>query len=547
MSAGGDVPNNDVGTQDDADHPIAPRLSHAKSYGRGFWVKLVLMAIVDAVGVYALFLAINAEHTVFIVSVIAGLVVINLVYFLPMQRLVPLKYLLPGLLFLLVYQIFVIGYTGYTAFTNYGDGHNSDKADAVAAILSMNDRKVAGTQPYKITVVEQGGTLGLAFVDKTGTAQVGLDTKVFEPEPDATIADGRVTAVPNMQVLSFGQITQQAQAVTKMRVGLSDDPNAGRLRTFDGSTGYVYQSTLVYDASAGTLKDTKTGTIYAPNKEGSFVSTTGENADLAKGWPGWRAGVGWSNFTKIFAGGSISGEVFPVLLWTIAFAFISVASTFLLGVFLALTFNEPRMRGRRIYRSLLILPYAFPGFLSALVWAGMLNTDFGFINQALFGGASIPWLTSPWLARLSVLGVNLWLGFPYMFLIATGALQSIDSSLYESARVDGASARQIFSNITFPMLMLATAPLLISSFAFNFNNFSLIYLLTNGGPAQVPPSPTGVGATDILITYTYKIAGLNGGVSQYGLASALSIMIFILVAAISVVSFRQTRKLEEMN
>ena len=131
---------------------------------------------------------------------------------------------------------------------------------------------------------------------------------------------------------------------------------------------------------------------------------------------------------------------------------------------------------------MLILPYAFPAFLSALVWAGMMNESFGFINQVLLGGAEIPWLTDPWLAKISVLLVNLWLGFPYMFLVCMGALQGIPEDVNEAGVMDGANPWQIFRRIKLPLLLVTVTPLLIASFAFNFNNFNLIYMLTDGGP-----------------------------------------------------------------
>ncbi|MBD4208039.1 ABC transporter permease subunit, partial [Xanthomonas citri pv. citri] len=120
--------------------------------------------------------------------------------------------------------------------------------------------------------------------------------------------------------------------------------------------------------------------------------------------------------------------------WTFAFAFLSVATTFAVGLLLAMAFNRADMRGKKVYRVMMILPYAFPAFLSGLVWAGLLNPEFGFVNNVFFGGADIPWLTDPWLARLSVLVVNLWLGFPYMFLVTTGALQSLPEDVDEAAR-----------------------------------------------------------------------------------------------------------------
>jgi arabinogalactan oligomer / maltooligosaccharide transport system permease protein len=182
--------------------------------------------------------------------------------------------------------------------------------------------------------------------------------------------------------------------------------------------------------------------------------------------------------------------------------------------------------------------------MTALVWAGMLNREFGIVNRML--DASIPWLTDPTMAKVSILLVNLWLGFPYMFLITTGALQSIPSELREAAAVDGANAFSAFRRVTFPLLLISVAPLLIASFAFNFNNFNIIYLLTRGGPPIVG-AQTPAGHTDILISYTYRLAFEAGRGQDLGFAAAISVIIFVLVAAFSAFSFRYTRSLEEIS
>jgi arabinogalactan oligomer/maltooligosaccharide transport system permease protein len=129
---------------------------------------------------------------------------------------------------------------------------------------------------------------------------------------------------------------------------------------------------------------------------------------------------------------------------------------------------------------LLIVPYALPSFLTALIWAGMLNQDFGVINRLI--GSNIGWLNDPWLVKLSIVAVNTWLGVPYMFIVITGALQAMPDELLEAAKVDGARPLSAFRLVTFPLLLVALAPLLIASFAFNFNNFNTIYLLARGGP-----------------------------------------------------------------
>ena len=130
-------------------------------------------------------------------------------------------------------------------------------------------------------------------------------------------------------------------------------------------------------------------------------------------------------------------------------------------------------------------------------------------------------------------------------LIITGALQSIPSDIYEAARVDGAGPLYQFRRLTLPLLLVSIGPLLIGSFAFNFNNFVIIYLLTTGGPpiltAAVP-----VGATDILITFTFDLVVAGGGGNRYGLGAAITVFIFLMVTIISAISFRFTRRLEEI-
>jgi arabinogalactan oligomer/maltooligosaccharide transport system permease protein len=169
----------------------------------------------------------------------------------------------------------------------------------------------------------------------------------------------------------------------------------------------------------------------------------------------------------------------------------------------------------------------------------MLNRTFG-INKWL--GIDVGWLETPALAMFSLILLNVWLGYPYMFLIATGALQSVPTDLKEAAYVDGATGWTTFRKVTFPLLLTAVSPLLIASFAYNFNNFVIVYLLTNGGPRD---SGESAGATDLLITWTYRIA-LDGEPKRQGLASAGVVLIFIIVAVLSAIGFKYTKAYEEI-
>ena len=518
----------------------AARIAEDASQKIGWMLlKIVLLAIVDAVALYAVFVLFTHSEWLILGIVVVVTVLVNYIYF--SRKVIPAKYLTPGVIFLVIFQVFTLLYTGYIGFTNYGTGHNGSKDQAVAALMRSAQERVEDSPVFPVTVVEQFGTLGLLVTNPDdGDVSIGTSEAPLEDVTGATMEGGKAVAVDGWNTLSFAQVLSRSSELEQLSVSASDDPNDGAIRTPDGQSGYLYVSTLEYDEQAGTMTDTRTNTVYSDIGTGAFTSDSGQEL-----LPGWQVTVGFDNFVKAVTDESIRGPLISVTVWTFAFALISVATTFFLGLLLALVFNNTKMRFRNGYRILLILPYAFPAFLSALVWAGMMNESFGFLNQVLFGGASIPWLTDPVLAKVSVLIVNLWLGFPYMFLVCMGALQGIPEEVNEAGVMDGANPWQIFRQIKLPLLLVTVAPLLISSFAFNFNNFNLIYMLTNGGPRFTDVSIP-VGHTDILISMVYKVA-FTGQTRDYGLASAFTVIIFIVVAAISIISFRKTKALEELN
>lgn len=500
-------------------------------------LKILMLGIVDAIAVFALFILVRNGAWIVAAIIAAVTLVVNWIYF--SRRKLPAKYLTPGLIFLALFQVFVLVYTGYIAFTNYGTGHNGTKEQAVSSLMASSLQRVEDSPTYPVTVVDQFGTLGLLVTDPDGDALVGTNEMPLQ-EVDAQFEGGKAVATDGWTSLSFADVLSRQGEITELAVPVSDDPNDGALRTPDGSSAYQYISTLEYDEDAGTMTNLSTGVVYSDIGTGAFTSPDGEEL-----LPGWQIVVGFDNFVRAVTDVRLLQPLVYVTLWTFAFAILSVASTFFLGLFLAIVFNDRRMRGRNVYRVIMILPYAIPSFLSALIWAGMMNESFGFINQVLLGGASIPWLTDPWMAKVSVLIVNLWLGFPYMFLICLGALQAIPDDVMEAAKVDGARPFAIFRLIKLPLLLVTVAPLLIASFAFNFNNFNVIYMLTDGGPRD-SGAPIPVGYTDLLITMVYKVA-FTGQNRDYGLASAYSIIIFIVVAVISIIAFRRTKTLEELN
>jgi arabinogalactan oligomer/maltooligosaccharide transport system permease protein len=245
--------------------------------------------------------------------------------------------------------------------------------------------------------------------------------------------------------------------------------------------------------------------------------------------------VGLRNFAKIFSANELQ-TFLRVGVWTVAWAGFSVLGAMVVGLFLAIPLNREDLVGAKLYRTLFIVPWAIPAFISVLMWQGILNQSNGAVNLMLgkIGIDPIPWLNEPFWACVSVLIVNIWLGYPFMMTICLSSLQSISKSVYEAADIDGASSWTQFTQITLPLLKASLIPVTISNFAFNFNQFTAIYLLTSGGPS-VPGSEAG--ATDILITYSYKLAF---DLFQYGIACAYAIIIFIVVAGVSGINMKIT-------
>ncbi|GAB2921662.1 ABC transporter permease subunit [Nonomuraea sp. N2-4H] len=492
--------------------------------------RIAVLGVAAAILLYAVPPLVAAESWVPLTLLCAATAGISYLYLT--RRFIPAKYLIPGTVFLIAFQVFPVLYTVTTAFTNFGDGHRGDKAAAIAAIQSGSVRQAPGSPEYTLTAALRGEELVFLLVDPK-TEQVSLGTKDgVEPLPGAQVGlTGKVLAAPGLTVLKAPEAAARGQEISALAVPTRD----GLIKANGLSRAVEGKATLVYDAACDCIQG-EGGPWQADESQGYFVNAEGEH--LAQGW---QVNVGFDNFLRVLTEPTISRYFAGVLGWNLVFALASVLGTFALGMSVALALHHPRMRGTRVYRIVLILPYAMPAFAMLLVWRDMFNRDFGLINQLL--GAEIDWLGQTATARLGVVLVNLWLGFPYMFLVTTGALQAIPRELTEAAAIDGATPWKAFRRVTLPLLLVALTPLLISSFAFNFNNYNAIALTTDGGP--FPAENPMVGGTDLLITYTFRLAFGPAG-AQFGFAAAISVFIFAIVAIISAVAFRRTRKQEEV-
>ena len=288
----------------------------------------------------------------------------------------------------------------------------------------------------------------------------------------------------------------------------------------------------------GALTQTATGMVYTPNRSSGFFETAqGERVS-----PGFKVGIGFANYSRMLFDADFRGPFVSIFVWTVLFAALTVVFAGGLGMTLAVLLNWEALPRRTLYRTLLFLPYAVPGFISILVFKGLFNQNFGEINgllNSLFG-VRPAWFADPLLAKAMLLIVNTWLGFPYFMILCAGLIKTIPADLYEASAIAGARPLDNFFKITAPLIIKPLTPLLISAFAFNFNNFLLISLLTDGRPdflnTKLP-----AGTTDILVSYTYRIAFTDAG-QNFGLAAAISTLIFILVAAMALLQLRATRQ-----
>ena len=253
---------------------------------------------------------------------------------------------------------------------------------------------------------------------------------------------------------------------------------------------------------------------------------------------------GLDNYLTVFSG-SLKEVFFPVLGWTVCFAVISTLGSYALGLGLAILLNNPKMKEAKIYKAVLIIPWALPSTIAILAWQGLLNEQYGGINNLLHAigiSANIPWMTDAFCARVGIILVNVWLGFPYMMNVCLGGLQAISNDYYEAARIDGATRFQCFKRITLPLVTKLSIPLVISTFAANFNNFGNIYMITQGGPARVDNQFAGY--TDILASTTYKMTTWS---NRYELSATFSVLIFIIVGTFTLINMRASGAFKEVD
>lgn len=503
----------------------------------------IVLCLVDAFALIIVYTLLFSGNIGLGVIIAIAMLMANVVILVP--ALYPLRWMVIGLVLVTLLVIYPVFYTVFTAFTNSGDGHLQTKQEVILRLTTSYQYVSEDAASYGFVLFRQEGNPEQYALWLTRTLEDGTVEVAFAPlnAPIETVetADAEAPEVYGDYLrMSRVEFAQAAQSLETLVFGVGDDTAAIlSLR----EAGRPLASQYEYDLERDAIIDHKNNIVYLANAETGFFEAEGSGETLN---PGYRVNVGFDNFRRLVSEPALRGPVISIFVWTVAFAFLSVFTSFWMGLFMALIMNEAKMPGKKIIRSLLIVPFAMPGVISVVIWKGLIDPNLGILPKTLYDvfGFVLNWPadSTGTTARIMVILVNLWLSYPYWMLVCTGALQAIPSDMYEAAAVDGASPWQRFWRITLPLLLVTVGPLLIASFTFNFNNYLLIEALTSGNPV-IQNSIVPAGRTDILINYTYNAA--FEGLADYGYASAITIVIFAIVATLTLVNYRYTRTWEQ--
>lgn len=504
---------------------VGPRATRLTRVLQAFGALVLLAALALVVALHA------AQASGWALGLLALTALTGWVYLSP--RLQAWRYILPGALAALLFIVVPMAYTFGISFSNYSAQHLLSFERATEVLLARGEgdgRSLAFTlQPagegrQQLWLVDDDGARYASEPFVPGTAQrlplraepVAGDAATSLGAPEAAIdLRPRVDALPALR-----QITP-----------VLPDGSALRLLSL---RRFAVERPAYSRESDSTLRATRDGRVLT--------------ADHAAGWwrdadgrpvsPGFRTAVGADNYRSIFGERRFFEPFARVFAWTVSFAALNTLFTFGIGLLLAVALNWEALRGRAVYRVALFLPYAVPAFISIPVFRGLFNENLGEINLVLelLFGIRPGWFSDATLARSMVLIVNTWLGYPYMMILCMGLIKAIPGELYEASALAGAGAWTHLTRITLPLIARPIAPLLVASFATNFNNLTLVALLTQGAPDYLDTAVP-VGATDLLASYTYRIAFQDSG-QHYALACAIASIVFLIVATLALVNLR---------
>lgn len=497
------------------------------------FIKWALLATVGIVNGYATILMYSRGEVAF--ALLTVVLTALALYIFGSKKTYAHRYIYPGIAGMILFILFPLAYTVGLAFTNYS-AKNQLSLERAQSVLLDRTYQSGDSYPFSLYKTDNGHRIVI-----TQNEQL-LATPEFTLQG---FSENDLDLAPIAEVLGE---KEKIKTIIKNRSSLSNVdlhmPDGGDIR-MNGLRKFASVVPLYRLEDDGlTLINNSNGEIVKPNMDVGYYQPVDQDGAFIGNTisPGFIVNVSTANFERVWKDDGIKEPFIAIFIWTVVFSALTVGLTLVIGLVLASIVQWEELKGRALYRVLLILPYAVPAFISILIFKGLFNQSFGEINmvlEAMFG-ISPNWFSDPVLARTMVVIVNTWLGFPYMMILCMGLLKAIPEDLYEASAIDGAGPFRNFTRITLPLMMKPLTPLLIASFAFNFNNFVMIYLLTKGGPNMIGTTEP-AGYTDLLVSYTYRIAFEGNGGQDFGLASAIATLIFLLVGGLALLNLRFTK------
>lgn len=504
-----------------------------KTFNNSF-IHKAFIALLYFLSLYLVFIVYNQGETLFAIALLV--ILSSGIYVFFNKNVYHWRYLYPGLVALGIFVVFPLVATVAIAFTNYSATNQMNFEKAVRYFTSQtypagsayNFKLLQNNDKYQITVKNDNGEQFISKAFDLNSLAGEIDLKATQNLPDLKSAPLKTITQNRLKLQSLTLNLPTGQKLTM-----------SSLRSFS-----ELKPKFSFDKNTEILTDNSKNQRYKANNETGFFQKINDLGNFEDEIlePGFTVGVGFKNFIKIFNDEGIKQPFLQIFGWTITFALLSVIFPTALGLIFAAMMQWDALKGKAVYRLLLILPYAVPAFISILIFKGLFNQSFGEINVILkqLFGIQPPWFVDPFYAKVMLIIVNTWLGYPYLMIVAMGFMKSIPSDLYEASAIDGANPIHNFFKITLPLVIKPLTPILIANFAFNFNNFVVIQLLTEGNPSIIGTS-TPAGSTDLLVSYTYRIAFQGDGSQDFGLASAIAILIFIIISILAIIQTRMTK------
>jgi len=451
-------------------------------------------------------------------ALFAGAAVVFVLMVFLRDSLSPWRWLAAGMVMALLFTVYPIFYTVYLSFTNMSGGHLLTKQQAqrrlqeemyvpedAASWTWTAYRK--GTGDDFLLLLENPE--GMAFTVRPGRAASPFSASA--PMPPEEI-DGR-------RRLGRAETLRSLETIGRLEFG--EAPETFRVKSMTEAA--VSLPAYIYKAEDDSFTSAVSGEVFRLGK-GAWVSDSGRALT-----PGFITGAGLSNYARFLGNKGYLRPALEILAWNIAFSLVSVLASFAIGLAIALLFED--LKYRRLIRSLLIIPYPIPVLVSIMVWRALLNEKLGLVTTVISSvtGFSPRFFTSVGWTRFALILINVYLSYPYFYVLSSGALKSIPGDIFEAANIDGAGAFTITRKIVLPLVTRILAPLVIASFCFNFNNFTLIWGFNSGLPAM-PDTIVPMGYTDLLISFIYRLGFSSSNAADYGFSAAITVMLFILVA-----------------